>query len=86
MAEQSGQPAPLDLVKIAGEFTNLDELKPNTPEDKAYALTPHSDALNTPGVGIAHEVASGAKIRASFDKKSEGAYALLTLKGDFFLK
>lgn len=89
LAEQSGQPAPLELIKLAGQFTNLDSVEENLPEDKAAALINHGKQLSTPGTGFAHEVSPGVKVRGSYDSKSkDGAkyYALLTINGDFFLK
>lgn len=85
LAEQSGQPSPLELVRIGDQFTNLGNLSPNTPEDKAAALIPKDKPLSTPGVGITHEFAPGVKLRTSVipSAKEQGGYALLTINTDF---
>ncbi len=85
MAKDSGQPAPIDILQMAGQLTNLDDLQENSPADKADALIQHAKKLSTPGVGYTHELVPGTTLRASLDK-SEGAYALLTINSDFFLK
>ena len=81
LAKKSDQPTPFELTRLTDQLTSLDTIEPNTPEDKAAALTSKPKRLSTPGVGLARTVTDGVDLRASVDPN--GGYALVTFNGDF---
>ncbi len=76
LAAESGQVLPFTL-------TNLGNIPKNTPEDKIGALTPKMKELSTPGLAIERSLSDGVDLRTSVDAATMGAYALVTVTGDF---
>ena len=81
LAYESGQATPFESV--ASQLTNLDEVSPNSLEDKIDALTPKMKKLSTPGLALERSLSEDVDLRTSVDAATTGAYALLTIKGDF---